>query len=225
MNILQSYGMDGGKVLAHRRRKYRNSLCLMRPPLLTFSSEGDPNDSDWFVRLLLTAMDLGLAPSQGQSEFLSKETVFEQVDDYANKVVNEVFQQLEDGKLQPKSAVKWADAYGIETMPKLCTRDILRHLEGKVESVRMHSVRLCSFRKILPFLPLVDCLIDHRDTIVENDNDGIDESLPIFENNNGDIPPRLRQGLFAFFNKRCPSITIKSSEGSKKVQRVIFLVD
>mmetsp|Transcript_4152 Transcript_4152/g.9709 ORF Transcript_4152/g.9709 Transcript_4152/m.9709 type:complete len:1566 (+) Transcript_4152:135-4832(+) len=203
----------GETVLMHGRRKYQNSICIMRPPLLTFSSVGDSNDSDWFVRLLLTVMDLGLAPSQGQSEFLSKQTVFEPVDEYANKVAKEVYQQLEEQELEEStSAVKWADAYGDEAKPKLRVRDILSNLEGNVESVSAYAFRssLLFSEHPLPFLPLAESLVDHRDTRVENDSDGMDESYAAGEKN-GQIPPLLREGLLAFCNKRSPSITLKAT--------------
>ncbi|CAJ1962100.1 unnamed protein product [Cylindrotheca closterium] len=198
----------GETALMYGSRKHQGSLCIMRPPLLTFSSGGDSNDSDWFVRLLLTVMDLGLAPSHGQSEFLSKQTVFEPVDEYANKVVKEVFQQLEEQKLESTSDVKWADAYEEETKPKLRIRDILYHLEGDVEPVPAYAFRSAVLfsEHPLPFLPLAKSLVDRRDTRVEND---FDESLPIAVEN-GQIPPLLQEGLLAFLKTRCPSITIKS---------------
>lgn len=111
-------------------------------------------------------MDLGLAPSQGESEFLSKQTAYEPVDKYAAKVQKHT------------NAVKWADPHGGETKPKLCIRDILYQLEGNVESVPG-----CAFRSTvlfsespLPFLPLAESLVDRRNTRVENDSNDIDKS-------------------------------------------------
>lgn len=200
----------GETVLLHGRRKHQGSLCIMRPPLLTFSSEGESNNTDWFTRLLLTVVDLGLAPSQGESEFLSKQTVFEPVDEYANKVVAEVFQQLEEQKQMSTSVVKWADAYGDEAKSKLRIRDILDHLEGNVESVPAYAFRSAVLfsKRPLPFLPIAESLVDRRDVRAENDDDGIGDSLPLAVKI-GHIPPILREGLVAFFNKRCPSIKVK----------------
>lgn len=198
----------GETVLMHGHRKYKNALCIMRPPLLTFSSNGDSNDSDWFVRLLLTVTELGVAPSgQGHSEFLSKQTAFDAVDVYANKVVHEVFQQLEQRKFESTSAMKYADAYGEEAMPKLCIQDILSHLEGQVESVPAYAFRSAVLfsERPLPFLPLANTMLDHRDSRFEN-KDGLNDEPAA----KGQIPPLLREGLLAFFQKRCPRMTIKS---------------
>lgn len=197
----------GETVLLHGNRSFKNSLCIMRPPLLTFSADGDSNDSDWFVRLLLTISDLGLSPSKGKSEFLERQMRFEPVDTYAKKVVDAAFSLPAVSNSPFGTNVLWSDAFDVENRPMLCLQDILHSLTGSIEPVPTFAFRsaVLSEDQAPPFFPLVESLLHNVD---EGYVAAAESPIEGKRNDACKIPEVLRGSLSAFLNERCPGITM-----------------
>lgn len=197
----------GETVLLQGNNSFKNALCIMRPPLLTFASNGDANDKDWFVRLLLTVSDLGLSPSKGTSEFLSREVQFEPVDAYARKVVEETFSMMFGKGCYLDPAPMWPDAHDNENKPTLCLENILQSLRGPFEAVRTFAFRSAVLfeKQPPPFFPLVESLLG----VEEEYHCGSESLMGGSEEDAYGVPALLRSGLSAFLEKRCPGLFIQ----------------
>merc|ERR1712157_14488 len=104
--------------------------------------------------------------------------------------------------------VKWVDAYGDESKPAFCVKDILKSLKGDVVSVPNYAFRSAVlFSKFpQPFLPFLDYLVQLRSTDEHKDNSSVDDLTAT----SGKVPNLLHQGLLSFLSKRCPGIKVSN---------------
>jgi len=205
----------GETVLIHGSRANKYSLVILRPGFLTFSSDGNANDKDWLVRLLLTISELGIAPTGGQAVFLEKHTAYKPVDEYARQVVHAAIASTATSNTE--SEITW---------PTLCddyesfrVKDVIDALEF------VHHVPPYAFAAAVksakyppPFFPLVDWLFDgdsyerqqrstkFSSTVTFSTDVELDQKA--IASGQDCIPQTLFKGLCAFIGNRCPGLSI-----------------